>query len=115
MRDTLSGEKHDAVLDTVCIGSIGLLGNADDIALMERFKGDTRRSAAVEAAIKRIKGREDIGTPTAGKEASLTLRPLLRAVQPHEIPLNGFGGLGAAAPDKENIVGVNNRGFATRS
>ena len=116
LRETLSGEKRDAVLDTVCIGSIGLLGNADDIALIERFKGDSRRRApAVEAAIKRIKGREDIGTPTAGKEASLTLRPLLRAVQPHEIRFNSFGGLGAAPPDKENIVGGNNRGFATRS
>ena len=82
---------------------------------MERFKGDTRRSAAVEAAIKRIKGREDIGTPTAGKEASLTLRPLLRVFQPHEGHFNSFGGLGAAPPDKENIVGGNNRGFATRS
>ena len=59
LRDTLSGEKRDAVLDTVCIGSIGLLGNADDIALIERFKGDARRSAAVEAAIKRIKGRKE--------------------------------------------------------
>ena len=115
LRETLSGEKRDAVLDTVCIGSIGLLGNADDIALIERFKGDTRRSAAVEAAIKRIKGREDIGTPTAGKEASLTLRPLLRAVQPHEIRSDSFGGLVAVPPDKENIVGGNNRGFATRS
>ena len=115
LRETLSGEKRDAVLDAVCIGSIGLLGNADDIALIERFKGDARRSAAVEAAIKRIKGREDIGTPTAGKEASLTLRPLLRAVQPHEIRSGNFGGLGAVPPDKENIVGGNNRGFATRS
>ena len=115
LRDTLSGGKRDAVLDTVCIGSIGLLGNADDIALIERFKGDARRSAAVEAAIKRIKGREDIGTPTAGKEASLTLRPLLRAVQPHEIRSDSFGGLVAVSPDKENIVGANNRGFATRS
>jgi hypothetical protein len=116
LRDTLSGEKRDAVLDTVCIGSIGLLGNADDIALIERFKGDSRRRApAVEAAIKRIKEREDIGTPTAGKGASLTLRPLLRAVQPHEIRVNSFGGLGAVPPDKENIVGGNNRGFATRS
>jgi len=61
LRETLSGEKRDAVLDTVCIGSIGLLGNADDIALIERFKGDARRSAAVEAAIKRIKGREEVG------------------------------------------------------
>ena len=115
LRDTLSGEKRDAVLDAVCIGSIGLLGNADDIALIERFRGDARRSAAVDAAIKRIKGREDIGTPTAGKEASLTLRPLLRAVQPHEIRSDSFGGLGAVPPDKENIVGGNNRGFATRS
>ena len=115
MRDTLSGARRDAVLDTVCIGSIGLLGTAHDIALIERFKDDVRRAAAVDAAIKRIKGREEIGTPTAGKEASLTLRPLLRAVQPHEIRFNSFGGLGAAPPDKENIVGVNNRGFATRS
>ena len=98
LRDTLSGEKRDAVLDTVCIGSIGLLGTAHDIALIERFKGDARRSAAVDAAIKRIKGREDIGTPTAGKEASLTLRPLLRAVQPHEIRSDSFGGLGAVPP-----------------
>ena len=115
LRDTLSGEKRDAVLDAVCIGSIGLLGNADDIALIERFRGDARRSAAVDAAIKRIKGREDIGTPTAGKEASLTLRPLLRAVQPHEIRSDSFGGRGGGPPDKENIVGGNNRGFATRS
>lgn len=64
LRETLSGEKRDAVLDTVCIGSIGLLGNADDIALIERFKGDARRSAAVEAAIKRIKGREVAGVFT---------------------------------------------------
>jgi len=77
--------------------------------------GAARRSAAVEAAIKRIKGREGIGTPTAGKEASLTLRPELRAAQPHEICSDGFGGLGAVPPDKENIVGGNNRGFATRS
>jgi len=115
LRETLSAPSRDAVLDTVCIGSIGLLGNADDIALIERFKGDSRRSAAVEAAIKRIKEREDIGTPTAGNGASLTLRPLLRAVQPHEIRSDSFGGLGAAPPDKENIVGGNNRGFATRS
>ena len=57
LRETLSGEKRDAVLDTVCIGSIGLLGNADDIALIERFASDSRRAAAVDAAIKRIKVR----------------------------------------------------------
>ena len=101
LRETLSGEKRDAVLDAVCIGYIGLLGNADDIALIERFRGDARRSAAVEAAIKRIKGREDIGTPTAGKEASLTLRPLLRAVQPHEIRSDSFGGLGQSPQIKK--------------
>ena len=61
LRDTLSGARRDAVLDTVCIGSIGLLGNADDIALIERFKGDARRSAAVDAAIKRIREREEVG------------------------------------------------------
>ena len=59
LRDTLSGEKRDAVLDTVCIGSIGLLGTAHDIALIERFKGDSRRAAAVEAAIRRINERAD--------------------------------------------------------
>ena len=64
LRETLSAPSRDAVLDTVCIGSIGLLGNADDIALIERFKGDARRSAAVEAAIKRIKGREVAGVFT---------------------------------------------------
>lgn len=95
LRETLSAQSRDAVLDTVCIGSIGLLGTAHDIALIERFKGDARRSAAVEAAIKRIRGREDIGTPTAGKEASLTLRPLLRAVQPHEIRSDSQAGGGA--------------------
>ena len=115
LRETLSGAHRDAVLDIVAIGTIGLLGNADDIALIERFASDSRRAAAVEAAIKRIKEREDIGTPTAGKGASLTLRPLLRAVQPHEIRSDSFGGLGAVPPDKENIVGGNNRGFATRS
>lgn len=101
LRETLSGEKRDAVLDAVCIGSIGFLGNADDIALIERFRGDARCSAAVEAAIKRIKDREDIGTPTAGKEASLMLRPLLRAVQPHEIRSDSFGGLGAVPQIKK--------------
>jgi len=59
LRDTLSGEKRDAVLDTVCIGSIGLLGNADDIALIERFMGDSRRAPAVAAAVRRINGRAD--------------------------------------------------------
>jgi hypothetical protein len=46
-----------------------------------------------------------IETPTAGKWAPLPLRPLLRAVQPHEIRFNSFGGLGAAPPDTENLRG----------
>ncbi len=97
---------HPPVVVDYCIQHLGAMVNE---------LCDARRSAAVEAAIKRIKGREDIGTPTAGKEASLTLRPLLRAVQPHEIRSDSLGGLGAVPPDKENIVGGNNRGFATRS
>ena len=59
LRETLSGEKRDAVLDTVCIGSIGLLGNADDIPILSRFSSDSRRAAAVDAAIQRIKERAD--------------------------------------------------------
>ena len=77
----------------------------------ERVKAVDRKAEPME----RIREREDVGTPTAGKEASLTLRPLLRAVQPHEIRSDSFGGLGAVPPDKENIVGCDNRGFATRS
>ena len=56
-----------------------------------------------------------IETPTAGKMASLPLRPVLRAVQPHEIRSDSFGDLGAVPPDKENLVGVNNCGFVARS
>ena len=97
---------HPPVVVDYCIQHLGAMVNE---------LCDARRSAAVDAAIKRIKGREDIETPTAGKEASLTLRPLLRAVQPHEIRSDSFGGLGAVPPDKESIVGGNNRGFATRS
>jgi len=59
LRETLAGTRRDAVLDTVCIGSVGLLGNTDDVALLERFGGDARRAAAVEAAIKRIEERAD--------------------------------------------------------
>ena len=57
LRDTLSGVHRDAVLDMVSIGSIGLLGNKDDAALLSRFASDSRRAAAVEAAQNRIKER----------------------------------------------------------
>ena len=59
LRETLLGARRDAVLDTVCIGSVGLLGNADDLALLERFSSDSRRAAAIDAAIQRIKERAD--------------------------------------------------------
>ena len=59
LRETLSGARRDAVLDTVCIGSVGLLGNTDDDALLERFAGDVRRAAVVEATIERIAERAD--------------------------------------------------------
>ena len=61
LRETLSGARRDAVLDAVCIGSIGLLGNGDDIALISRYSSDSRRAAAVEAAVRRIKGRAGSG------------------------------------------------------
>lgn len=57
LRDTLSGARRDAVLDIVAIGSVGLLGNADDLALLERFASDSRRAPAANAAIRRIQGR----------------------------------------------------------
>ena len=59
LRETLLGARRDAVLDIVCIGSVGLLGNADDIPILSRFSSDSRRAAAVDAAIQRIKERAD--------------------------------------------------------
>lgn len=59
LRETLAGARRDAVLDIVCIGSVGLLGNADDIPILSRFSSDSRRAAAVDAAIQRIKERAD--------------------------------------------------------
>ena len=52
LRETLLGARRDAVLDTVCIGSVGLLGNADDIPILSRLSSDSRRAAAVDAAIR---------------------------------------------------------------
>jgi hypothetical protein len=108
LRETLSAPSRDAVLDTVSIGTLGLLGDESDIPLLESVLQRNRRryEAAANAAIKRIKGREGIGTPTAGKEASLTLRPLLRAVQPHEGHFNRFLGSGAQPQFKKNFYGV---------
>ena len=108
LRETLSAPSRDAVLDMVCIGTLGLLGDESDIPLLESVLQRNRRryEAAANAAIKRIKGREDIGTPTAGKEASLTLRPVLRVFQPHEGHFNRFWGSGAQPQFKKNFYGV---------
>ena len=57
LRETLSSSRRDAVLDIVSIGSLGLLGNESDLALLSKYSSDTRRAVAVKAAIKRIKER----------------------------------------------------------
>jgi hypothetical protein len=57
LRETLSSNRRDAVLDIVSIGSLGLLGDESDLKLLSRFSSDTRRAVAVKAAIKRIKDR----------------------------------------------------------
>ena len=57
LRETLSSPRRDAVLDIVCIGSLGLLGDESDLKLLSQFSSDTRRSVAVKAAIRRIKER----------------------------------------------------------
>ena len=45
-----------------------------------------------------------IETPTAGKGGSLTLRPVLRAVQPHEGHFNRFWGSGAQPQFKKTFM-----------
>ena len=57
LRRTLSGERRDAVLDIVAIGSVGLLGDIGDIALLSRFSSDSRRATAADVAVKRITER----------------------------------------------------------
>ena len=59
LRETLLSARRDAVLDVVCIGSLGFLGGESDLALLSRFSSDSRRAAAAEAAIERIKNRMD--------------------------------------------------------
>ena len=58
LRETLLGARRDAVLDTVCIGSVGLLGDKGDVALLSRFSSDSRRAKAASAAMSRIKARD---------------------------------------------------------
>ena len=62
LRETLSAPARDAVLDIVCMGSVGLLGDASDIPRLSRLaEGDVRRAAAAETAIRRIREREGGG------------------------------------------------------
>ena len=60
LRRTLSGERRDAVLDIVAIGSVGILGDIGDIALLSRFSSDSRRATAADVAVKRITERNSI-------------------------------------------------------
>ena len=66
LREILSSPSRDAVLDTVCIGSIGLLGDVDDIPLVESVaaRGGRRYAVAANAAIERIKNR--VARPSEG-------------------------------------------------
>ena len=62
VRETLSGPRRDAVLDIVCLGTLGLLGDSGDLELVSHFaKCDTSRAAAAEAATRRIKERGETG------------------------------------------------------
>lgn len=82
LRATLSSGWRNVVLDAVAIGSVGLLGDEDDVAFLERFAGDVGRAAAVEAAIKRIKERvrlRGIDPCDAGEEV---MRPNLMKSKP---------------------------------
>ena len=45
-----------------------------------------------------------IETPTAGKMASLPLRPVLRAVQPLMVGFVAFGGLGRSPSSKKTYM-----------
>ena len=60
LRESLSAPGRDAVLDIVCIGTLGLLGDADDLAVLSRFaEAGGRRAHAAETAIRRIKERSN--------------------------------------------------------
>ena len=62
LRAVLSSPRRDAVTDLVCIGSLGLLGTADDIPLLRRFAAmGPRYATAAETAISRIEKRADDG------------------------------------------------------
>ena len=60
LRKSLASPQRDAVFDMVAIGSIGLLGGAGDLPLLEKLRssGGVRLRPAIDAAIARI-GRKD--------------------------------------------------------
>ena len=59
VRSVLRGDRRDAVADTVAVGTLGLLGEASDVGLIESFaaKGGSRLAGPSAAAIERINGR----------------------------------------------------------
>ena len=66
LREILSAPSRDAVLDIAAIGSVGLLGSAVDIPLVESVaaRGGRRYAVAANAAIERIKNR--VARPSEG-------------------------------------------------
>ena len=59
LRGILAGTRRDAVLDMAVVGSIGLMGDAGDIQLLESFRSRAGRrlKLAIDAAVQRIKER----------------------------------------------------------
>lgn len=59
VRAVLTGDRRDAVADTVAVGTLGLLGEASDIELIESVaaRDGSRLAVPCAAAVERIKGR----------------------------------------------------------
>ena len=59
LRGIIAGTRRDAVLDMAVVGSVGLMGDANDIQLLESFRSRAGRrlKLAIDAAVQRIKER----------------------------------------------------------
>ena len=59
VRAVLTGDRRDAVADTVAVGTLGLLGEGSDIELIESVaaRDGSRLAVPCAAAVERIKGR----------------------------------------------------------
>ena len=59
LRGIIAGTRRDAVLDMAVVGSIGLMGDAGDVQLLEAFRSRAGRrlKLAIDAAVQRIKER----------------------------------------------------------